>query len=206
MSEKTCWARSSISFSVSFSAASGAYLRREQLKACSALCTTHLKPLTPKRAETTLCKLVFCALVQNGLEKLKRKSTKKKAKLKNKNYLCRMPSLLELSIDACQDAERHPPVTEPWRSPAPTQQATHPQCIHKVVGQHALACKSLLCCLKYLCRRKQDAAATTRHAKPGQAEPRWRQQWGRRGTLLLLALVYTLSGCDFLSDGCKSLA
>lgn len=49
-------------------------------------------------------------------------------------------------------------------------QLSHPQCIHKVVGQHALACKSLLCCLKYLCRRKQDAAAKPRHARPGQDE------------------------------------
>lgn len=68
-------------------AASGAYLRREQLKACSALCTTHLKPLTPKRADPTLCKLVFCALVQNGLEKLKRKSTKKKRSWKQKLFM-----------------------------------------------------------------------------------------------------------------------
>lgn len=49
---------------------------------------------------------------------------------------------------------------EPTR-PISDSTRTTQQCIHKVVGQHALACKSLLCCLKYLCRRKQNAAAST---------------------------------------------
>lgn len=72
---------------------------------------------------------------------------------------------------------------EPTR-PISDSTRTTQQCIHKVVGQHALACKSLLCCLKYLCRRKQNAAAST-----GRARPRWRQAWSGQGACCILCLA-----------------
>lgn len=54
-----------------------------------------------------------------------------------------------------------------------------------------------------------DASRTRQpcHARPDQAKMKTAvAATGQEKNTLLFALVYTLSGCDFLSDGCKSLA
>lgn len=114
--------------------------------------------------------------MQNGLEELNRKIKKKSEKLFMLHARFAAGSVNSLARMQAQ--------------------ATHPQCIHKVVGrQHALACKSLLCCLKYLCRRKQNATAGQDGPGPGQ------EGVGEAaGCILCLAAIF-LAG-----DGCKSLA